>query len=262
MGQMPNFTPLAFSPPDTYKVTKKVSFPRGGEFEPLAQSDITQCAQFALEMTLGEGAHRAYRSNGRHFREPGEIFENTLRGKLAEVVLCNRLQVAGLNARPDFSVTPLGRWDAGDAQVGGYSLQVKSTKEYGNVLLFECADWRPPNLYRHGLAGEPLAVDALVMVRVKMPKFPSDLNILSKHAQDVENLTVAKFDADIPGYINWLELESCLLSGYILPSESRLNGNPRKMDVDNFYVQAGNLKPIDLLINGLRKAPRQTQVQA
>ena len=53
----------------------------------LSKQQIMECADFAYEMSFGNGAHRLYRSGGIHHRTAKEVFMNTFQGKTSEYAL-------------------------------------------------------------------------------------------------------------------------------------------------------------------------------
>jgi hypothetical protein len=56
---------------------------------------------------------------------------------------------------------------------------------------------------------------------------------------------------DIPGYFTTKTLIHIINNKYLLPKDSFLNGKI-KMDASNYYLQSGDLRSIDFLINELK----------
>ena len=109
----------------------------------IEKDTIEKVFSFSYKMTFGkEGIHRNQRSGGQHHRKNGEIFANTLQGKLAEVLLYDFFKDKNIQiSEPDFSISGFGVWDSYDFKIKDKLISVKSTKYYGNLLLLECKDW-------------------------------------------------------------------------------------------------------------------------
>jgi len=259
---MAEFTPLTRSPFGALMINRKVPFPDASFQTKLSSDAIERCLKFAHDMVLGNGAHRVKRTGGKQSRDKALIFRDTLQGKLAEFAVCEHLTRAGVSVSPDFSVAPLGSWDSGDISLGGYEIAVKSAKHFSNLLLLECVDWKAPNVYLHGRNGSQVNVDAVVFARVKLPGLPSRTSgsILSRLSV-FEDLPTAGVQVDIPGYTNGRGIENCILSNLIIPSGAMLNGTV-EMEVDNYYIQAGDLDPFERLASGLSSALAKTRPRA
>lgn len=114
-----------------YTITKKKSFFSAEEFE---KQEKTKVLKFAYDMTFGEvGAHRTHRTGGKKQRKHGEIFANTLQGKLAEVAASKYLNISGV----DYSTETLGIWDDADLEYKDRYFSIKSAKHFSNLLLLE-----------------------------------------------------------------------------------------------------------------------------
>jgi hypothetical protein len=74
-------------------------------------------------------------------------------------------------------------------------------------------------------------------------KFRSNLNndiVL----EDLRTLILGlEWEYDIPGYITNADLKSVIKNGLLIPKGALLNGVV-KMDAENYYVQAGDLRSI------------------
>lgn len=129
-----------------YFISKKVPYNKIKEF-PLRI--LNKCFDFSYNMTYeNKGQHRSYRSGGGKNRYNGEIFINTFQGKLAEYGIWNEFKNRSFDiTSPDLSEYNLGKWDDFDIKYKDYSIAVKSTKFYGNLLLLEKDDWNEHGIY-------------------------------------------------------------------------------------------------------------------
>ena len=109
----------------------------------LDKENYEKAFNFSYDMSFGHvGAHRDHRSGGTHHRKRGEIFANTFQGKLAEFATYEYLKSRGIEIEdPDISVYGLSQWDSYDLKANDKVINIKSTKEFGNLLLLERADW-------------------------------------------------------------------------------------------------------------------------
>lgn len=103
----------------------------------LTQTDIDRCYEFAWRCAKNQqeiefGQHDTQK---RHHKE---IARDNFIGKMAEVafaqMLKNRYQ---LNVDLDFNYYPRGVWDQKDADLYGWRIDVKATKEGGKWMLIE-----------------------------------------------------------------------------------------------------------------------------
>ena len=134
----------------------------------LYKEDVEECFDFAYEMTFGQkGAHRNYRSGGQARRNNGEVFIDAFQGKLAEFAFYNYCCKYPLDInKPDLEVMGLNKWDTSDFEVNGYSVAVKSTKSYGQLLLLETKDWNDEGLYIPNYGTGHEKYDFFVLIRV------------------------------------------------------------------------------------------------
>ena len=125
---------------NNYVVTRKRAFQSNVT---LSEENFYKAFDFSYNMSFGQsGEHRNYRSGGTHRRKKGEIFANAFQGKLAEFATYEYLTGNGIDVEePDISVYGLSKWDAYDLKANNKVINIKSTKEFGNLLLLERADW-------------------------------------------------------------------------------------------------------------------------
>ena len=233
---------------DNFYITK----PRIFNPKPFAKkNDIAETFEFAWAMTFGaDGAHRDHRSGGTLKRKNGEIFANTFQGKLAEFAISQEFLGFDGVQRPDLSVYGLGKWDSFDIYVNSLHIGVKSTKNYGNLLLLETKDWSIEADYSNN--SESQSPDFLCLIRLN----PDVDGILKKqrllYSNSCDKLIMKKlindhnFTYDCCGFISKSELKIVFNNRFILPRHAMLNGRT-KMDAENYYVQAGDLTPLDLI---------------
>lgn len=236
-----------------YHISSKKTFIPLGEFK---NSTIEKVFEFAYNMSFsGEGEHRDHRSGGTHNRRNGEIFANTFQGKLAECALYNLLTKNKINTtKPDFGIYKLGVWDAEDINVNGKSISIKSTKAFGNLLLLEEKDWDENAVY----LPNQKAYDYTFLIR--MNPFCEELlrknRILYSDYVDKNTLRSILLNEiwkyDIPGFISKNDLIDVIRFKHIIYRGNKLNGNTT-MDATNYYIQAGDMRPIDEFIAELNK---------
>ena len=199
----------------------------------LSHENTTKAKEFAKKMTYEkEGEHRKYRSGGSHVRSDREIYSNTLAGKISEFALfeyLNKKEI--LVEEPDVETYALGVWDTFDFQIFNKHLSVKSTKHFGNLVLLETKDWSEDGKYLPNIDKDNYIYDFHILIRTK----PNN----------------DRWEFDIPGFITNQDLKEVIKQKLILPKSSLLNGKVR-MDAENYYIQSGELRKIDELVNLLK----------
>lgn len=215
---------------NSYFINSKKSF--SNSFT-LSYESVSKAKRFAKKMTYEKkGEHRKYRSGGSHIRNQREIYLNTLSGKISEFALFEYLSKKEiLVEEPDVETYSLGVWDTFDFQIFNKHLSVKSTKHFGNLILLETKDWSKDGEYLPNLAKETSNYDFHILIR-------------TKESND-------KWEYDMPGFITHQDFKNVIKQKLILPKSSFLNGKIR-MDAENYYIQAGDLRKIDDLINLLK----------
>lgn len=233
-----------------YYITSKREF---CESQKLGKETVQVAYDFAYAMTFGgEGEHRAHRSGGTHIRRIGEIFKDTFQGKLSECAVYNVLHQGHIISKPDFDVWKLGKWDSDDFLIDGKRASVKSTKSFGNLLMLETRDFDKNGVYIPNIKKDGGEYDYYVLVR--MNPFCEDImrsnRLLYADSVDYWQLRAIivnqKWICDIPGYATKRDLKEIIARRFIIPKGSRLNGRVQ-IDADNYYVQAGDLRPINSL---------------
>ena len=254
-------TPLQYQEleggPDHYYLSNTV------KFEPLmiaSPETISTVFDFAYNMTFGNtGEHRDHRSGGTHRRKNGELFINTFQGKIAEYGIYGYFKSKGIElAPPDIETWDLGKWDDTDLVVGDNKINIKSTKHYGNLLLLETKDCNNRGQYLPNLESGAANYDFFVLCRLSPDGegLMKSLRLMYSNSLPMSanefkgRLLEEAWAFDIPGYIAHAELVEAINTPLILPQGAMLQGST-KMDAENYYVQSGDMNPMDALIDKL-----------
>ena len=241
---------------NSYTTNKKVSF----KAISIEKESVVQALEFSYNMVFGSGFHRGYRTGGQYSRKKGELFCNTFQGKLAEIVVYNLLNKENVNCGAvDFSIHGEGIWDDSDLVVNGKSVNIKSAAHFSNLLLLETKDWDYLGRYIPNLDSKANSkYDYFILVRIEpdVKKLFKEENIMFSNEigrDKLEGLILKlNWNYDIVGYINHDQLLKMIQEKYILPQNALLNGKV-KMDAENFYIQAGDMAAISLLIKELKR---------
>ncbi|MDR6969640.1 hypothetical protein J2X31_003673 [Flavobacterium arsenatis] len=216
---------------------------------------IQKSFDFAYEMAYGEGFHRNCRSGGQSARTKSEIFQNTFQGKIAEIVLYENLKANVIETEePDFSIHGKGTWDDTDLKANGKSVCIKSAAFFSNLLLLETKDWDNEGRYIPNISNENAtdAYDYFVLARIN-PDIKSLLkDIPEEKSQLMKKIREQDWLCDIPGCCSIKTLKHIISLGHILPQNAMLNGKT-KMDAENYYIQSGDLFPIEKLYTVLKE---------
>ncbi|MBC7525216.1 MAG: hypothetical protein H7239_12355 [Flavobacterium sp.] len=242
----PNLNSYSISNPKTFSKNK-------------VQTELLEKVfDFTHEMVFGTGFHRKNRSGGQIVRKNGALFCNTFQGKLSEVVLNTVFEDFGIEtSKPDFSIHGEGIWDDFDLIVNKAKISVKSCAHFSNLLLLESKDWDKNGVYIPDQKPNTQLIDYFVLVRI----FPDIKAIFNKqkwlYLDNINKETLKNFVLstdwfyDIPGCCTLKTLKYCIENNYLLPQNSWLN-TKTKIDANNYYIQTGNLKPIEVLLEILR----------
>lgn len=237
----------------SYSSSKRVKFNKVGNFK---KNTVALVIQFAFDMTFGsKGEHRHTRSGGSISRERHEIFANTFQGKLSEFAVANVLYKHRDFKEPDLSTHGLGVWEDADFQLGNRAIAVKSTKSYGNLILLESKDWDKSGKYLASIS-EQRTYSHIILVRIKpdieeiLRKLKLNSTINTSFMELQSHLLSLEWEYDIPGYITNSDLIHVIDKGFVIPKGALLNHSV-KMDAENYYVQAGDLRPVSELLSEL-----------
>ncbi len=214
---------------------------------------LPEAFDFAYAMCFTEGYHRNIRSGGKTHRSPGELFINTLQGKLAEFGICRKFSEHGITLPPpDLNVMGKGVWDNGDFDCLGIKLSIKSAAHFSNLMLLEAKDWDQEAHY----IPDGSCYDFFILCRIK----PDGKALFAHHpllAQDKPAYDALKalffaedWEFDIAGCIGKGELKELINREYILPQKALLNGKII-MDAPNYYAQSGDMHTFEQLLKKL-----------
>ncbi len=241
---------------EIYRVNHRKPF---NSIDYIPEEDIKLCFDFSYEMAFGEGKHRSFRSGGEKRRSASEIFIDTFQGKISEFSMWHYLHDAGIiTSSPDLSVEGYGKWDSFDLEFYDLHIAVKSTKHYGNLLLLETKDWNNKGEYIPNLGQDTSKFDIFVLLRI----FPDGEGEMKKNKllnlDWIEKeplyciIQKLQWKYDIAGYITNKDFIRLIEKNYILPQNALLNGKI-KMDAENYYVQAGDMRDNVSLIKRLQE---------
>lgn len=218
------------------------------------QQTIKTVFDFSFDMTFErKGEHRNHRTGGDIERKNGEIFANTFQGKLAECASCNLFYRLDNSVTPDFSVFKLGVWDSVDVIVKKKKIAVKSTKSFGNLLLLEQHDWDDSGRYIPNIESDCATYDYFLLVRIN--PFCEDIMRRNKWLytnyvdRDALWREISKYGwmYDYAGYISLAHLKHLMHNKFIIRKGDILNGSTC-IDADNYYVQSGDMLPVEELL--------------
>lgn len=238
---------------DEYYVTNKTTFVDNGN---ITKEDVKTCFDFAWDMSFGKkGEHRNIRSGGSHRRKGGERFINAFHGKLAEYGVYNYFRDEGYNvSKPDISVYGLGQWDDVDIEIEGKKCSIKATKEFGQLLLLETRDWDSEGRFKPDIERTGGIFDYFIFARYspdgeKLMKFNKLMYSDEVDKTELEKIiTSENWTVNVVGFISREDLAKDIIGkGQIIPRGAMLNGKS-KMDAENYYVQSGDLLPINLFL--------------
>ena len=106
----------------------------------VTKEEYDRCYEFAVKSAKTQ---REYRSGGSQYRSVERIQSDTLRGKIAEIVVKKFFESASLNSgeiKLDFNIYPRGKWDEQDFIINNNKISVKSAKWFSKWLLLELKD--------------------------------------------------------------------------------------------------------------------------
>lgn len=242
----PNFYKLKLLEKDGKRIHtipegRKVPFEAIGTIDP---KDVQKVLDFSLDMAYGEGHHRDHRQGGEHKRTPNEIFISDIQGKLAEYAVYYCLKDYGLEMNePNLDVYGENVWDSVDIDCNGKHISIKSTKDFGQLLLLEKKDWDESGRYIPNIKipNKVAEYDYHILVRIS----PSCEDLLrarklfygTEIPEDViEMLIKQKWTYSMPRFITREELITLIKKNFVLKAGEYFNRT--KMDATNYYVKA------------------------
>lgn len=191
------------------------------------------------------------------FKEDATHSEKTKKailGKLGEFGIYKFLKERGYGVSyPDLEVRKQGDWDDGDLSIDEKKINIKTTKNFGNLLLLKKADWNPEGNYKWGLRKLPNGnkeryVDDtykyFFLCRIK-PDIENLLVIDEETSKDeiLSQLSNVKIQFDIPGFINIYDFKKIIEKNICIKKGDSIGS--RKFTEDLYYCQAGELRDID-----------------
>ena len=221
--------------------------------------DIDKVIRFAYDM-IDEDAHRHIRSGGTLNRGLSDIFADAFNGKLGEFGVYRYFESLEnfTCTPPDVNIYPRHSWDNGDIYItsldDGFNrhVAIKTTKDFGNLLLLETKDWSETGLYLPSESTERLfRPDRFLFVRIKpflkgyeIKKYIQTNNFdgLVYYIMDKQN--IGGWHYDIVGYITLEDFIYLIKNNYVLKKGSFLNGKYTIMDADNYYIQSKDLREL------------------
>ncbi|MDK6863080.1 hypothetical protein [Nosocomiicoccus ampullae] len=155
---------------DSYEVNDKVYFKKS-ENQYLDKRVLRTAFDFAYKMASND-LHRSNRTKGIKYRKPNEVFVNTLIGKLGEFAAKQELNKHDISVRDiDLELYERGQWDNEDLLIvidgSEYSLNIKTTKVFGNLLLLEEGDYNKNGIYLENCDNK--VEDGYLLVRINLP---------------------------------------------------------------------------------------------
>lgn len=120
----------------------------------LTEEEIKQCIEFSRRSAVNQQKIEFGQRDTRP-RSNFEIGRDNLIGKIAEVAFAKMMRDKyGVNIDLDFNYYPRGVWDKQDAEINGWRIDVKGTRQGGKWLLvewsklnFRCRDGTLSHLY-------------------------------------------------------------------------------------------------------------------
>jgi hypothetical protein len=117
--------------------------------------------------------------------------------------------------------------------------------------LLESKDWNASGAYIPNIDTDKNEFyDYFILVRIKEDiKNILKTDEISTEKKDLINLTTSyEWTYDIAGWMSHITLIHLIKNNYILPQQALLNGKI-KMDATNYYIQSGDMKEIEELLN-------------
>lgn len=202
----------------------------------LKPESILKCLEFATEMAHGNGHHKAQSFGGKIYsRNSSEIFLNTFQGKIAELAVFNQLYNLDLkpDKLPEFEVWGKGKWEDCDFTLKNETVRcsVKSTKDFGNLLLLEKEKYNEKGEFLETENLKPQKYDFTFLVRVSGIK---DCNPKSY-------LNFNSIETEVVGFLSHQKFLEVISENQVI-KKGTLLGIP--LIVDNYYILAKDLEPI------------------
>ena len=104
---------------------------------PLSDEEMQRCRQFSKTSAASQQAIE-FGQHTTKARSVREIARDNLIGKIAEVAFSKMMKENyGIDVPLDFNYYPRGQWDSQDAEINGWRIDIKATREGGRWMLIE-----------------------------------------------------------------------------------------------------------------------------
>lgn len=206
----------------------------------LTESELTRCVKFARQSAPTQQLIEFGQKDIKP-RSVGEVSRDTLIGKIAEVAFYKiMLENYGIDIGLDFNVYPRGKYDAQDAVVNDWCIDVKGTRQGGNYLLVE---WNKIDFRQ--LENRLSHVYAMFSVG-----WDRNADCPNRHASYVGAVTLRALSDNL----NWIDTQS-LRKGECIP------GTSRRLQADNYGIRFDSLnKDLDGLVRVMRQRKPNQEV--
>jgi len=103
----------------------------------LTAEEMQRCRQFSKTSAVSQQAIE-FGQHTTKARSEREIARDNLIGKIAEVAFSKMMKENyGIDVPLDFNYYPRGQWDSQDAEINGWRIDIKATREGGRWMLIE-----------------------------------------------------------------------------------------------------------------------------
>lgn len=203
--------------------------------------EIKQCFEFAVSMAEGEkhNTDSFASQNPRFTRETGSVFRDAFQGKIAEIAFYNYYSHKFTLNPPDFDEWERGKWEDTDFIISdskhnkNYSISIKSTKSFGNLLMLEKNRYNNHGEYLEGTNGKSVIHDLIFLIRIK--------GIDSIYPDTYYKKKFTGISAEITGYITHKDFVDAITNKQFIEAGTYINGC-EELKVDNYYFCASKLK--------------------
>lgn len=211
---------------------------------------VNQSQEFAFKMSIsGEGYQKSARESGAEERENIGKFYDIFYGKLGEFACYQYLTEQGIEIdKPDLIVMGKDKWDEFDFSYNDKIIGVKNTGYYGNLLLLETKDWSDNAEYQHGMGAKKIIYDDFLFSRItpyEGKKKRPDIATLNHEDIDqlMDKVKNKNYSFDIH-YVPIILVKEAIRRNMIIKSGGFLGSLATLIDVDNYYIQSGDMKNI------------------
>jgi len=208
----------------------------------LSLIQFKQCLYFAKRIydPQDKVAQNAISFAGGSMRDKGTVFKNTLQGKIAEFGFYNYFKERVSIPSPQMDLWELGKWEDTDFMVTvndkKYNISLKSTKNYGNLLMLECARYDEKGHYLEGANGEKsIKHDFVFLARVK--------GVDSIKPDDYMDNKYSEIEIEISGYITINMFQEKIKHDGYIPKGTLIGKEP--LQVDNYCFCLSELSSPD-----------------